>query len=362
MKSFVVKLIIIGSLIIASGCGAKKPLDVQEQLGSLNTQAAEAYQNRDYAAALLAAQEATVLSRSKFGANHTLTLSNQTHLALMYVMLGQFESSESVYKSELNVNRRVFGENHPITLISLNNLGINNVSLGRYKEAMPLFEEALRTNPNDDVHRITTLNNLAYLYLLQGRFSDAEPLYQEVQNIRREGRELGDPATYMGEDPITWVVSIIVDNGDGGGGFSIDCSMFNGGTGPFNPDPETGGDLAQCGPFGTMPTYGMWGGWNGDGFGSGDGGPTNPPGGGGDGGGDDHPGLPDEDKERLPIGIEEDFNGCSSQAPGSERDGCCSEVASDCATACPSDPPGGYLICTWACEDSEVICKAGDDL
>jgi len=135
------------------------------------------------------------------------------------------------------------------------------VSLGRYKKAQPLLEEALRINLNADIHRITTLNNLAYLYLLQGRFGEVEPLYQEVQNIQREGLELGDPATFVGEDKITWVVSIIVDSGDGVGGFSIDCSMFNGGTGPFNPDPETGGDLAQCAPFGTMPTYGMWGGW-----------------------------------------------------------------------------------------------------
>jgi len=362
MKPYIINLIILGSLIIISGCSATNPLDVQEQLGSLNTQAAQAYQDRDYAAALIPAQEATLLSRAEFGPNHPQTLSNQTHLSLLYVMLGQFDSSESLYESELHINRRVFGPNHPKTLISLNNLAIDYVSLGRYKEAGPLLEEALRINENSDIHRVTTLNNLAYLYLLQGRMDEVEPIYQEVQNVLQNGGALVDPAAFVGQDKITWVASIITDSGEGDGGRVIDCSMFQG-TGPFNPDPETGGDMAQCGPFGTMPTYGMWGGWgSGDGFGGGDGGTPDPPGGGGDGGGSEPPGFPDEDRERLPIGIEEDFNGCASQPPGSGRDNCCSHTASDCAAACPVDPPGGYLTCTWACEDAEPICKAGDDL
>jgi len=105
MKPFIISQFFIGSLIIFSGCDTKNPMDVQEQLDSLNTQAAEAYQNREYAAALVPAQKATVLSRNEFGPNHIQTLSNQTHLALIYVMLGQFESSESFNECELNINR-----------------------------------------------------------------------------------------------------------------------------------------------------------------------------------------------------------------------------------------------------------------
>lgn len=364
MKSFVTSLIFISTLIVISGCGPSKPVDVQEQLGSLNTQASEAYQNRDYAAALIPAGEAANLAHAEYGPHHPQTLSNLTHLALLYAMTGQFESSEALYERELSINRRVYGPNHPKTLISLNNLGINYVSLGHFESAEALFEEALRINENDDIHRITTLNNVAYLHLVQGRFAEVEPIYQQVQKIHQDGGGILDPGTLAGQDRTTWVVSIVVGREDGDGGFAIDCSMFRGGTGPFNPDPESGGPLAQCGPFGTMPIYGMWGDWFGDGFGSGDGGPPDPPGGGGNdgGGGGDSPGLSDEEKDSLPDGIEEDFNGCATHQTGSDRDACCSQTASGCAELCTTDAPGEFVVCTWTCEDAEVICKAGDEL
>lgn len=361
MKLWFFKPIVLVALIILSGCDANKTVGVQEQLDALNTLLVEAYQNRDYAEALFLAQEGAILSRREFGQKHPQSLSNLTRLALIYVLLGQFEAAEPFYQIELNINRRVFGENHPKTLISLNNLGLIYVSLRGFEKAEPLLEEALRINRKANIHRITTLNNLAYLYRLQSRFSDAEQLYEKARNIRREGFEPGDPDRFEGADQITWVVSFM---GEGAGNLAVDCSIFNGGTGPFNPDPETGGMMAQCGPFGTRPTYGMWGGWNGadiggcDGCGGGDGIPPIPPGG---GGGDD-PGLPDEEKERLPRGIEEDFNGCSSNEPGSGRDECCSSVTVGCISLCPPYPPGGYIMCSWACEDSEDICKSGNRL
>ena len=67
----------------------------------------------------------------------------------------------------------------------------------------------------------------------------------------------------------------------------------------------------------------------------------------------------------LPIGIKEDFNGCSTSMDTSDRARCCKEVEEDCKQTCHGEfsrggGAGGWIACEWDCDDGLDSCKAGE--
>ena len=361
---------IIIIFVALSGCDTtesdnKRIISPQVQLDALSRIATRAYQKRNYVTVLYAVKEATSISHQEYGPEDTRTLSNQSHLALINALRGHANEAEALYQREIEKNRRIFGKSHPKTLMSMNNLGLLYASRHRFTEADELLKRALRVNIQNDIHHFTSLNNQAYLLLQQGRIADYAHLYANTQQLLREVHDNNDAGIFVGEGEITWVAAIIDNDSDIG--YPVDCSMFNSNVGPFNPDPDTGGLMAQCGPFGTMPTFGMWGGWGGNDSGGGggnDGGSTPLPTGGGEDGGNDT-GISNDLKNALPIGYEEDFNGCATGA-GDNRSICCIETEGDCRIACTEkwfiSDENKWLECRIACEEAGKQCQAGNTL
>jgi tetratricopeptide (TPR) repeat protein len=177
-------------------------------------------------------------------------------LALVYQAQGRPEAI-ALFRDALAYAREIAPVGHVNVQVAQNNLANVLLQAGEIEEAVALLEELRDAAPGDGAsYGTVTLSNLAHAYVASGRFSVAERQLALTQ--RMLGREARDGATKS--------TAFIFD--DVSDGQPVDCSNFRGGTGPVNPDPATGGEMAQCGPFGTRPTFGGWGDW-GDGSGGG---------------------------------------------------------------------------------------------
>lgn len=134
--------------------------------------------------------------------------------------------------------RQELGEAHDLTALITANVEALALARG---EATGRF-----TVPASGPARQMALNNRGLFEIARARFSDAAVSQREAM------------ASDDGDASVSFIALI---GGEAGFTEPVDCRMFGGGTGPFNPDPSTGGDLAQCGPFGTRPVIGGWNDW-----------------------------------------------------------------------------------------------------
>ena len=152
----------------------------------------------------------------------------------------------------------------------------------KYLEELKKSSDRFRKQlPESRIEYIFILNNLAYVYRIQGKTENANRVKAEAERVwpLSEEKQVTDDEASDGAN-VTLFSAPFGQETPLGFDRSI-CSVFVGGTGPFNPDPASGGNLAFCAQidsFGDMTIYDECGFF---GFGSCPGGS----GGGGSGGG-----------------------------------------------------------------------------
>jgi hypothetical protein len=201
--------------------------------------------------------------------------------------------------------------------------------------------------PESTIEHIFVLNNLAYVHRVHGDTEKANSVRVEAARVwpRSEEGQITDERASSGAG---FTLFSAPSGQDVPPGFDPSiCSVFVGGTGPFNPDPETGGDLAICAQidsFGDMTIYDPCGffGYDSCPGGSGGGGSGGGSGGGGSGGGGSGSGWPLEPPDT-------DLESCIASGEGipvtgefcdSKQCNCCLEEANgnfDCVQ-CKRDP------------------------
>ena len=248
---------------------------VSERQNTPNALAIKSVRNNDHISALLFAQKGLIFAQENFPADHPDALISLSNLAAVYAVVGH-KDAEVTLNDALAKTSRVLGP--------------------------------------DSLYALSGMNNLAYFYIAKG---DVEKARSVINDARRRAQNLS--ATAASDDGST---TIVYFGTDPSGRPAIDCSNFNSNVGPFNPDPETGGDMAQCGPFGTAPTFGMWNDWGQPGL------PD--PGGGGNGGGGGGGNGDDDDDD------EDDDDGTSV---------CTGPPGSDCWDACSAGEAYAEDIC-----------------
>ena len=211
------------------------------------------------------------------------------------------------------------------------------------------LKTTLAKQPENKTQHLFLLNNLAYVYRAQGEYKKAKSVIRKATDIwsqlnnddSRDRTELANPGA---------AILRITSSG------AVDCSNFMGGTGPVNPDPSTGGDMAQCGPFGTAPIFGACGmfgfgscGGDDDGGGGNGGGGNGGGGNGGGGNGGGSGGNDDDDDDDDDDGSNDtDFlNECIANDGRSITDNYCTDTECHCCI----QPKPNHFSC--------VQCKRG---
>ncbi|MBF0422956.1 MAG: tetratricopeptide repeat protein [Magnetococcales bacterium] len=122
--------------------------------------------------------------KAKSGDHHPDTLASMADLAGIKEKKGLYDEAEKGLHAALEGYKKIFGEKHPATITVLNNLGQLMEAAGLYDEAEPILRQAValseQTFGKSHPTTLTTLNNLALLYESQGNFDKAEPIYLQA--------------------------------------------------------------------------------------------------------------------------------------------------------------------------------------
>ncbi|MEM1249729.1 MAG: tetratricopeptide repeat protein [Acidobacteriota bacterium] len=379
-------------LLMLAGCGADGPSPAEDDSSTLAVAleaASRSYANGEFADALQPSLRAASLAEMD-GDPRDLDVARR-RLAHILLGLALSRAAEQLTAAHLEADRDALGVDHQDTLLTQNSLAVSLLLQGRSEEARRLLEEALVVTTAWD-QTLVFLSNLTYVAQIQAD-------YESAQRYRTLAMETARQRPDEVPGGITWVS---YSGTSPGGGTATDCSVFGGGTGPFNPDPTSGGPLSDCGPFGSDPIWGGKDDWwrnhpggpgNSGAGGGGGGGGSGTPGSNGDGSGSggsggqlpdftgddgfdwgDRP-LSDDELKDLPEGFEQDFNGCSAAPAGAERTRCCGEVRADCLPACElatnrkivtssggvGDVTVNPFVCR-GCRRAEHRCRSGKPL
>lgn len=178
------------AFLLLAGCGFSQISDsllMVKRVDTLLTTATEFRKAEKYEEALDRAQQATNISKQKWGENNEKYAAALQEQARIYDRLSQYTKAEELGLKTIGIRAAVLGNEHPDYVSSLNFLGYLYYNKGYYAKAEPLYSEALeirtKTLSKEDSNYVKAVENLASVSFYNSNYAKAESLYLELLGI-----------------------------------------------------------------------------------------------------------------------------------------------------------------------------------
>jgi tetratricopeptide (TPR) repeat protein len=172
---------------------------IVNEVRSENAEVVRLIKAREFAEAMIRAQEVFEKAEDELGPEHPYTLDSAANLGKVYERGRRHDKAEALYKRVLKATLRLFGREHERTSLALQNLAAVYLAKGNIDEAQKLFKRLVETDAKifgpDHLQTLNSTDFLAKTYLKQGHVEKAEKLHKKAHEIRKRVLGADDPRT-----------------------------------------------------------------------------------------------------------------------------------------------------------------------
>ena len=137
------KKILIAAALIGTLGLTLHAQETQADAEKYATQAAQYYQQGNYAQALEFYNKALAIRLKVLGENHPDTATSYNNIGIVYDSQGNYAKALEYHNKALEIRLNVLGENHHYTATSYNNFGAVYDNQGNYAKALEFYNKAL---------------------------------------------------------------------------------------------------------------------------------------------------------------------------------------------------------------------------